>query len=72
MGRGGLLEPLGPWEMEIDLSVFAVLGNEVSGALCFNWICVDGRMVVPQRLSRVTGEALTRVAIVARTRVNAV
>jgi hypothetical protein len=58
--------------MEIDLSVFAVLGKEVSGALCFSWICVDGRMVVPQRLSRVTGEALTRVAIVARARMNAV
>lgn len=58
--------------MEIDLSVFAVLGKGVFGALCFSWICVDGKMVVPQRFSRVTGEAATRVATVARMRVNTV
>lgn len=69
---GGLLEPFGPWEMAMDLSVLAVLGKEVSGALCLSWIWWLGRTVVPQRLSRATGEALTRVATAARARVNAV
>jgi hypothetical protein len=60
--------------MDTDLSVRAVLGKEVPGALCFSWICVVGKIVLPQRLSRagVIGEARTMVAAVARRRVNAV
>lgn len=71
-GREDLPEPLAPWEMEMDLSVFAVLGKGVFGWAWCSWICVVGRTVVPQRLSMATGLALTRVATVARTRVNAV
>ena len=69
-----LLAPLASWEILTDWSVRAVLGKEVSGALCFSWTCVLGMSRLPHRLFRAgaIGEALAKVAAVARRMVNAV